>query len=221
MKRSDQVLPPSLRLFSPFQRRTSATTAPAIEDPVVTQTMPTLEDRTVTPTMPEIATSPVVAAPSDGNAKPPAEMIPPAVVPSFDTGALTPPATVPDQHVEKMRRIRERFGMKGLKGFCPVTLRDDRELIDARPEFHFTHRSQKFHFASAEARGKFEADPSRYAPAAYGADVVALGRDKDVVEGTLDFAAWFKGRLYLFGSQANYDTFIVAPSKYATLVGIE
>ena len=111
--------------------------------------------------------------------------------------------------------------MKGLKGFCPVTLHDERELIDARPEFNATHRSQKFHFASAEARDKFESDPSRYAPAAYGADVVALSRDKDVVEGTLDFAAWFKGRLYLFGSQANYNTFIATPSKYANLVGIE
>ena len=106
-------------------------------------------------------------------------------------------------------------------GFCPVTLHDERELVDAKTEFHYLHRSQKFHFASSEARDKFLADPVQYTPAAYGADVVALSRDKDVVEGTLDYAAWFKGRLYLFGSQATHDTFMADPSQFATPSGIE
>lgn len=164
---------------------------------------------------------PALTAPSGDDAKPAVESTPGALTPSFDTGGLVPPETTVDPHLEKMKRIRDRFGMKGLKGFCPVTLHDERDLVDARPEFHFTHRTQKFHFASAEAREKFAADPSRYAPAAYGADVVALSRDKDVVEGTLDYAAWFKGRLYLFGSQENYNAFVASPAKFATLTGIE
>ncbi|MEK6260871.1 MAG: hypothetical protein AABP62_19905 [Planctomycetota bacterium] len=122
---------------------------------------------------------------------------------------------------EKMLKIRERGGMKGLKGFCPVTLHDERELVDAKPDFHSTHRGQKFHFASAEAKSKFEEDPSLYAPAAYGADVVALTRDKDVVEGSLDHAAWFKGRLYLFGSPDAHDAFVASPVQFATPSGIE
>ena len=170
---------------------------------------------------PEIASPPALTAPSTDDAKPAVETIPTIAPPPFEPGGLVPTEVAQDPHLEKMRRIRDRFGMKGLKGFCPVTLHDERELIDARPEFHFTHRSQKFHFASAEARDKFETDPTHYAPAAYGADVVALSRDKDVVEGTLDFAAWFKGRLYLFGSQENYNTFVAAPSRFATLAGIE
>ena len=122
---------------------------------------------------------------------------------------------------EKISKIRERGGMKGLKGFCPVTLHDERELVDAKPDHHATHRGQKFHFASVEAMSKFAEEPSRYAPAAYGADVVALTRDKDVVEGSLDFAAWFKGRLYLFGSQEAHDTFVANPVQFATPAGIE
>jgi YHS domain-containing protein len=122
---------------------------------------------------------------------------------------------------EKMKKIHERGGMKGLKGFCPVKLHDDRELIDTKPEFHSTYRGQKFHFSSVEAKLKFDEQPARYAPAAYGADVVALTRDKDVVEGSLDFAAWFKGRLYLFGSEEAHDTFVADPALYATPVGIE
>ncbi len=161
-----------------------------------------------------------LAAQQTDDAKPAVEPTPSVASPSVDA-PLTPPAATAEAQLEKMKRIRERFGMKGLKGFCPVTLHDARDLVDAKPEFHIVHRSQKFHFASAEARNKFEADPARYAPAAYGADVVALSRDKDIVEGVLDYAAWFKGRLYLFGTQANYDAFIAAPAKFATLAGVE
>jgi YHS domain-containing protein len=126
-----------------------------------------------------------------------------------------------ESRVAKMQKIQQRLGMKGLKGFCPVTLRDERELVDAKPEFHFTHRRQKFHFTSAEARDKFEANPLRYKPAAYGADVVSLSRDKEVVEGTLDFAAWYKGRLFLFSSRENYDIFLKDPTQYATIEEFE
>jgi len=191
---------------------------------------PTIDEKVEanTPSVALMPTSPDVIAPPGPLTSPSAEDAKPAVGPALDVGALSQqpadalePADPSDSYLEKMQRIRDRFGMKGLKGFCPVTLRDQRELLDAKPEFHFTHRSQKFHFASAEARDRFEAEPSLYAPAAYGADVVALGRDKDVVEGTLDFAAWYKGRLYLFGTQANYDVFVKSPVTYASPAGIE
>ena len=167
-----------------------------------------------------------VTSPAD-DSKRSTEPAPFTQVPSLDAGDFAPPVKPGDlsknmeAHLEKMNRIRERFGMKGLKGFCPVSLRDDRELVDAKPEYQFTYRKQKFHFSSAKAREKFEANPIRYAPAAYGADVVALTRDKDVIEGTLEYAAWYKGRLYLLGSQANYDAFLADPVQYATPDGIE
>ncbi len=161
-------------------------------------------------------------------------VVPPATEPAVETPNVETPNIVrpktdsptfdgiEDQATrDKMKKIHERGTMKGLKGFCPVTLRDQRELVDAKPDFHSTFRGQKFHFADADAKLKFDEEPVRYAPAAYGADVVALTRDKDVVEGSLDFAAWFKGRLYLFGSQNAHDTFVADPSKYATPVGIE
>jgi YHS domain-containing protein len=129
--------------------------------------------------------------------------------------------TVDDSTASKMRRIIQRTDMKGLKGFCPVTLRDQRALADSRPEFVATYRGQKFYFASQDAQAKFEADAARYAPAAYGADVVVLTDAQDVVEGTLDHAAWFKGRLYLFGSQESHDKFVESPEKYASPPGIE
>ncbi len=125
------------------------------------------------------------------------------------------------EYAAKMQKIRERGGMKGLKGFCPVMLRDERELQDAKPDFHSQFRGQKFHFASAEAKAKFDQAPAGYAPAAYGADVVVLIRDKDVAEGTLDFAAWYKGQLYLFSSEETHTAFTNDPAKFATPAGIE
>ena len=172
------------------------------------------------PSAPSLDGEPALVAPAD-DAKPAIDAEPlavPAAIEVTEESELEPPTTSP---IEKMKRIRERFGMKGLKGFCPVSLREDRELVDARPEFTSTHRGQRFHFATEEARDKFEEAPSRYVPAAYGADVVALSRDKDVLEGTLDFAAWYKGRLYLFGSQENYDAFIAEPIQFATIDGLE
>lgn len=157
---------------------------------------------------PEQGTEPAKAT------EPANKLAPPSDTPTFDG--------IEDQGTrEKMKKIHERGSMKGLKGFCPVSLREQRELKDAKPEFHSTFRGQKFHFADAESKLKFDEEPARFAPAAYGADVVALTRDKDVVEGSLDFAAWFKGRLYLFGTQESHDTFVANPTAYATPVGIE
>jgi YHS domain-containing protein len=208
----------------PFAVRVKDFSEPVIDEKLETNSVARVPERT-RPS--DIGAPNTLDVPEPKEASPAIDLMPPAPPmpeisgPSLDIGALKPAEEMEDTYLEKMRRIRERFGMKGLKGFCPVTLRDERELLDAKPEYFYTHRGQKFHFATADARNKFEADPSTYAPAAYGADVVALGRDKEVVEGTLDFAAWFKGRLYLFGSQANYDVFVKSPATFASPAGIE
>ncbi len=173
----------------------------------------------------EVATPLEIAKPAEAAA--PVELAKPADEPVLtlpnDPVIAQPTKESPEaaEYAAKMQKIRDRGGMKGLKGFCPVTLRDERELTDAKPEFHSQYRGQKFHFASAEAKAKFDQAPTGYAPAAYGADVVVLIRDKDVAEGTLDFAAWFKGQLYLFSSEENHAVFTNDPAKFAAPVGIE
>lgn len=200
---------------------------PAAEDPFADE----LEKMGLVPptggeqTIPTPAESPAAA---DLETRPVELPVPAATQPTEPPTLATPNSDTPTfdgiedaATREKMKKIHERGSMKGLKGFCPVTLRDQRELVDAKPDFHSTFRGQKFHFADADAKLKFDEEPARYAPAAYGADVVALSRDNDVVEGSLDHAAWFKGRLYLFGSKESHDTFVADPAKYATPVGIE
>ncbi len=124
-----------------------------------------------------------------------------------------------DRSIEKkLALIASRGNIKGLKGFCPVALRDNRLLVDARPEFSSSFKSMNYQFASLENKLKFDREPAKYAPAAGGSDIVLLVDQQDDKEGTLDFASWYKGRLYLFSNQKNMDVSMKTPALY---VGVE
>lgn len=117
----------------------------------------------------------------------------------------------------KQEIIASRKGMSGLKGFCPVVLRDDRNLVDAQEQYRAVYNSKTYYMSSSEAVAAFHADPTKYAPAARGSDVIMLATTGDEAEGSLDHAVWYKGRLYMFSSAETMDTFVSAPSSHATL----
>ncbi len=112
-------------------------------------------------------------------------------------------------------RIMARTGKTGFKGFCPVTLRDKRELVDSREEFTAKFGLQTYFFSSPEAKSAFEANPSRYAPAAGGSDVVLLVNTGEEMTGALDFSLWYRDRLYLFRSRETQQLFSRDPARYA------
>ncbi|MCH7989412.1 MAG: hypothetical protein IID46_09740, partial [Planctomycetes bacterium] len=99
---------------------------------------------------------------------------------------------------EKLIQIFERVGLNGFKGFCPVTLRDQRELINSKLKCKAIYESRIYFFSTEKARDKFENDPEHYAPVHGGKDIVMLRDDEKKVQGSLDHAVWFKDRLYLF-----------------------
>lgn len=119
------------------------------------------------------------------------------------------------RYAELQRKLAERSGLGGFQGFCPVALRDRRELLDARPEFLSVYQGRTYELASAEAKARFEADPEKYAPVGQGNDVVLVSRGETEVEGNLSFAVWFKDRLYLFRSTATLREFNAEPTKFA------
>ncbi|QDV18170.1 YHS domain protein [Gimesia panareensis] len=164
-------------------------------------------EKTVQPKTPEVKDNPFKPEPE----------------PKLDAPAPQPEKQVAkteqDSTVEKkMALIASRGNIKGLKGFCPVALRDNRLLVDARPEFSSSYKSMNYQFASLENKLKFDREPAKYAPAAGGSDIVILVDHQDDKEGTLDFASWYKGRLYLFSSKKNMDVFMKTPALY---VGVE
>ncbi len=114
----------------------------------------------------------------------------------------------------KMKKIADRKDAKGFKGFCPVALRDGRDLVDSKPQFKATYLGKVYNFSSEDAREKFTKNPKLYAPVLLGRDTVALKDSAEDIEGKLDHAAWFKDRLYLFNSAKTKDKFELQPAKY-------
>ena len=164
-------------------------------------------------------------------AAPPA--LPPMPSVKFLPGALDTPKLAPKPkprptlhptpnptHVQatlKQFRQREQINGRrhrgGLKGFCPVALKDRRELVDGRPEFNATHQGRMILFSSGTARTAFLARPEAYLPVAGGTDLVSASHRRPRM-GQLDFATWYKGRLYLFATKANLAEFQQQPYRF-------
>ena len=125
------------------------------------------------------------------------------------------PPTVEDPAAE-MHKVGERIGQHGLKGFCPVALSEQRQLVDAVPVYSATYQSKRYYFSSAEALAHFEQAPQKYAPVAGGTDVVVQANSEQTVNGTLDFAVWYKDRLFLFSSPESAEAFSLNPHPYAS-----
>jgi YHS domain-containing protein len=120
---------------------------------------------------------------------------------------------IDSERKEKLKKIANRSERKGLKGFCPVALRDDRELLDTVPDFRTVHGSKTFYFSSSDAKVKFDGAPQKYAPINNGNDIVLLNGEKKIVEGSLDHAVWYKDRLHLFSTPATLATFVQEIAK--------
>jgi YHS domain-containing protein len=104
--------------------------------------------------------------------------------------------------------------MKCFRGYCPVVLKDDRKLIEAKADIKAEYHGRIYTFSSTEARETFEDNPRKYIPAGDGIDVVRHAAGDSDIEGTLEHAAWYRGRLYLFSSAESRREFVDAPSKF-------
>lgn len=108
----------------------------------------------------------------------------------------------------KMRLITARSHLNGFRGFCPVVLRDERELVDSDPQFTSTFEGREYAFSSTAAKQRFDAAPEKYAPVAGANDVILqghLGRD---TPGSIAHAVWYKNRLHMFANQDSMETFL-------------
>lgn len=109
-----------------------------------------------------------------------------------------------------------RSSRTGLMGYCPVVLRDERELVPASAEFTSLFGGREYQFSSAEAKRTFEANPRLYVPAVGGQDVVHMAEGERGILGSLSHATWYRGRLYLFASDSTLQQFVAEPARFAT-----
>ncbi|MCA9075057.1 MAG: YHS domain-containing protein [Planctomycetaceae bacterium] len=128
--------------------------------------------------------------------------------------AVTQPSAGTSLAGSRMQQIAARDGV-GLKGFCPVALRDERSLKDGKAAYISFYHAKAYYFASAQAKAAFDDNPEKYAPASNGHDVTLMALTGETLEGSLDNAVWYKDRLYLFSSDENLKTFMAAPSAMA------
>ncbi len=159
------------------------------------------------------ATKPMITATNE----PPALKAPAADVRPGGENALpvAPPVDVDEHASTQEAQLARRPTMMGFKGFCPVTLRNQRKLVEAKPEYSAEREGVVYQFASAEALAEFQIAPEKYVPARSGQDVVLTSGGEEKT-GTLDHAVWFRGKLYLFATAESRLTFVASPAKYAT-----
>ncbi|MDB5385332.1 MAG: hypothetical protein JWM11_978 [Planctomycetaceae bacterium] len=115
---------------------------------------------------------------------------------------------------DNLRKLAESPEKLGFKGFCPVMLRQHRTLAIAKPQFNASYQGKKYRFSSADAKAQFEKSPHLFAPAHNGADGVTLLDNDKSLEGSLDFAAWYQGRLYMFTKREHLEMFHAEPDQY-------
>ena len=100
-------------------------------------------------------------------------------------------------------------------GLCIVSAVDDRKLVNGTGKYQISYRGHKLYFASIDKKEQFQATPGTYWPMLDGACAIALLEDEERVEGSLEFAAVFRKRIWLFRSQAAMDEFLSDPADVA------
>lgn len=100
-------------------------------------------------------------------------------------------------------------------GHCLVTAVESREIIDGSPRHQTKYRGHVLHFSSEEAKQAFLAQPNDYWPLFDGICSVAMLNDEERMMGKLEYAAFFRKRLWLFSSEENLKQFLEDPADVA------
>jgi protein disulfide-isomerase len=106
--------------------------------------------------------------------------------------------------------------VKGLDGYCPVTLVEKRIWRKGDVRFGAVHRGRTYLFGSEEAQKQFLANPDHFAPILSGLDAVQYSSNGRTVEGKRDFGVVYRGQVYLFENAASRDAFEKAPDRFVT-----
>jgi YHS domain-containing protein len=133
--------------------------------------------------------------------------------PLADQPASEKPAA--DKPATEVEKPAAPAPMKCFRGYCPVVLKDDRKLLEAKADIKAEYHGRTYTFSSIAAKETFEDNPRKYIPAGDGIDVVRQTAGDSGIEGTLEHAAWYRGRLYLFSSAESRREFVDAPSKFS------
>ena len=97
-------------------------------------------------------------------------------------------------------------------GASLVSAVDDRVIEAGANKFQTTFRGQTLYFTSERQRRSFEDDPEKYWPALDGCCPLTLLRTDRREPGLLEYAAIFRGQVWLFASEEDMQEFISSPA---------
>lgn len=100
-------------------------------------------------------------------------------------------------------------------GLCIVSAVDDRELVNGNSGSQLAYKGRTLYFSSIEHKERFQASPGNYWPMLDGACAMTLLQDERQVEGSLEFAAVYRKRIWLFTSQSAMQEFLRDPADAA------
>lgn len=101
------------------------------------------------------------------------------------------------------------------EGACIVSAIEEREISIGSPSYQINYRGQLLFFSSEENKEKFLAQPGNYWPMLDGACAMTLLNEEKKVQGQLEYAAFFRKRLWVFTSEENMKEFLEDPAEVA------
>lgn len=100
-------------------------------------------------------------------------------------------------------------------GLCLPSVNESRSLISGTPQFSLKYHGKTLYFRDGEQMQKFRSKPDSFWPMYDGNCPVTQAEDGQSVEGKLEFAAMFRGKLWLSSSPEQMQKFVKRPTTYA------
>jgi len=99
-------------------------------------------------------------------------------------------------------------------GICLVSLREDRKIVTGERTHKLSYHNYTLHFASAEKRQKFLAEPEKYWPVLDGhCPVSSMSGNKEQL-GNPRWGALYQDRIWFFADEDHRNQFVKAPGQF-------
>lgn len=105
-----------------------------------------------------------------------------------------------------------------MEGRCPVTLQATQKWKLGDSKFGAIHRGRTYLFADQAKQQEFLRDPDAYAPAFCGYDPVHFAEKGELADGSIQFGATFRGKVFLFNGEATRTRFISDSRRYDEVI---
>ena len=105
----------------------------------------------------------------------------------------------------------------GLGGYCPVCILDANKWAKGSPEHQATYDGVTYYFPEEAIKQKFLANPAKYVPALGGDCIVCYAKLGKRVPGSVNHAARYDNRLFLFPGAEQQQAFLSNPKEFANV----